>query len=326
MAAIVIVVCLCSSVSVGVGAYYTRKNDTTSDVSLGPTPAPTSNPPASPSTSTPTSNPPTSTPTPAKNKNKNKKKVLTSPTPAVTTSSPFSLIDTNDDNFASIEELTSKGVPRLEQMFESFDTDKDGKLSTAELGEMLQARVPPTRLDDKRYFLVTSDNKYVVKPSARSYKFVSTGGDISEEHLKTLSKPLFVEQIHGGINNKHYIGRYKTSSGAVSDGLNIRSKHYNGRDEHMVWFGGTDRPKVILPGNNDTFNIFMAEDDAIAPNIEIRHAGQHFEHDFLSQTINIGGEATIMILISEKEQRLNIPSPFVNSLLDGKWKFITSKG
>ena len=65
MAAIVIVACLCSSVSAGV-VYYTRKNDT-DDVSLDPTPTPTppspaSTPPSPASTPTPPSPASTSTP------------------------------------------------------------------------------------------------------------------------------------------------------------------------------------------------------------------------------------------------------------------------
>ena len=238
---------------------------------------------------------------------------------------PFSLIDTNGDNFASREELSSQNVPRLDEMFETFDINQDGKLSMAEIGGMLQSRGPPTKLDDKnntRYFLVTSDDKYVIKPKIRGYTFVSTGGNISKEHLKTLVKPIVVRRIPD-TNNKYYIGMGKTASGDfVTNGLHIRSGHHNGRDNHMVWFGGTAKPKVILPGNNNTFNIFMAEDDTSVPNIEIGHSNGDFDHDFLSQTIFIGGVRKDIIHTTLDEQRLKIPSPFVNSLLDGKWKFV----
>jgi hypothetical protein len=214
----------------------------------------------------------------------------------------------------------SKGVPRLDQMFESFDTDKDGKLSMAELGGMLQTRGPPTKLKDKKYFLVTSDDKYVVAPMPRKYKFAPTGGNISSEHLNTIAKPVFVRPI-SGTNNKYYIGM-GISGNAVLNGLDIRSGKYNERDDHMVWFGNVGKPKVILPGNNNTFNIFMDEGDTVVPNVEIEHSNGDFKHDFMSQTMTINGQAKEIMLVSLETQRLKIPSPFVNSLLDGKWKFV----
>ena len=217
--------------------------------------------------------------------------------------------------------MTSKGVPRLEQMFESFDINKDGKLSMAELGGMLQARGPPKMLNDKKYFLITSDNQYVIKPRRRGYEFVSTGGNISEGHLKTISSPILVMPIDR-TKNKYYIAMRKSSTGGAIDSLNIRSGNDNGRDPHMVWFGGTSIPVVILSGNNDTFNIFMAEDNTATPNIEIKHSDGDFYHEFLSYNIIIGGEIKRNILKSLDEQRRDIPSPFVNSLLDGKWKFV----
>ena len=214
----------------------------------------------------------------------------------------------------------SKGVPRLDQMFESFDTDKDGKLSMTELGEMLQTRGTPTNLQEGEYFLITSDDKYVVSPRPRGYEFASTGGNISSEHLNTFAKPLVVSPI-SETNNKYYIG-ISRSGNSIMNGLDIRSGHYNGRDDHMVWFGGSAKPKVILPGNNNTFNIFMDEGDTVVPNIEIKHSNGDFKHDFMSQTMNINGEAKRISLMSLETQRLNIPTPFVNSLLDGKWKFV----
>jgi len=121
--------------------------------------------------------------------------------------------------------------------------------------------------------------------------------------------------------NKYYIAGRKSSTGGALDSLNIRSGNDNGRDPHMVWFAGSF-PVVILSGNNDTFNIFMAEDNTASPNIEIKHSDGDFYHEFLSYNIIIEGEVERHIYKSRDEQRRDIPSPFVNSLLDGKWKFV----
>jgi hypothetical protein len=66
----------------------------------------------------------------------------------------------------------------------------------------------------------------------------------------------------------------------------------------------------------------MDEGDTVVPNVEIEHSNGDFKHDFMSQTMTINGQAKEIMLMSLETQRLKIPSPFVNSLLDGKWKFV----